>query len=118
MGETSKTTANALKKEIRDPADPAFTVTTHYGYAASNGQLTTTVTNLTAQQLRGRVTDATGALLLATDAGGILSYVHHPSGGPSSISMSGMDDPLTVIIFFPLPGKLPPLSVPNSLRQR
>ncbi len=30
MGETSKTTANALKKEIRDPADPAFTITTLY----------------------------------------------------------------------------------------
>jgi YD repeat-containing protein len=30
MGETSNTTANALKKGIRDPADPAFTVTTHY----------------------------------------------------------------------------------------
>lgn len=30
MGGTSKTTAKALKKETRDPADPAFTVTTHY----------------------------------------------------------------------------------------
>lgn len=29
MGGTSKTTANALKKEIRDPGT-AFTVTTHY----------------------------------------------------------------------------------------
>ncbi|MCF8258741.1 MAG: hypothetical protein K9J06_14390 [Flavobacteriales bacterium] len=30
MGGTSKTTANTLKKEIRDPAAPELTITTLY----------------------------------------------------------------------------------------
>jgi len=80
---------------IESVTSPAGTM--GYGYAASDGLLTTTATNTTTQQTRSTVTDATGKQVFAADAGGVLEYGYHPSGNPDVITIGGQQQPLATM---------------------